>query len=251
MAGMRWKYAAVMLAAILLFLFYLAPWKKRMEVIRKGGGGPPTMVLLHGYGSSAEHWIPFTQSIAFPYHGRFLFPQGPEVALRTDGGPTGRAWWPLDLFSFHRSGKVTDLTGENPAGLDQTAHSVIALLEDEGNSVRHPFVLGGFSQGAMVAGQVAFSSKEPLAALILLSGTPINESVWRSGMKVRKNMPVFMAHGRNDRTLSFSMAERLKSEMEMAGLSVTFFPFDGDHEIPEEVVVALNHFLNKLGLAGK
>jgi phospholipase/carboxylesterase len=248
---MRWKYAIVVLLAILVAMIFLAPWKKQLEVIRIGGGGPPTLVLLHGYASSAEHWLPFTQSIALPYPARFLFPQGPGIAVRTDGGPDGRAWWNLDLTPYHRLGKVTDLTGENPNGLAQSARMVISLLEDEGNSSSHPFVLGGFSQGAMVACQVAFTSDAPLAALILLSGTPINDTAWCSGMASRKGLPVFMAHGRKDHTLSFSMAEHLRIEMETAGLSVTFVPFDGDHEIPEEVVVALNDFLHRLRLAEK
>jgi phospholipase/carboxylesterase len=248
---MRWKFAIVVSSAILVSLIFLAPWKKQLEVIRKGGGGPPTMVLLHGYASSAEHWLPFTQSIALPYYGRFLFPQGPDIAARTDGGPDGRAWWNLDLTHYHRSGIATDLTSEKPAGLEQSALMVISLLEDEGNSASQPFILGGFSQGAMVACQTAFTSNLPLAALILLSGTPINDAAWRSGMAFRKGLPVFMAHGRKDRTLSFVMAEHLKAEMETAGLSVTFVPFNGDHEIPEEVVVALNGFLYRLKLAEK
>jgi phospholipase/carboxylesterase len=238
----------VVLAAILVSLFWLIPWNKRLEVLKHGGDGPPTMVLLHGYASSAERWMPFTEWIALPSYGRFLFPQGPEIAIRTDKGPNGRAWWPLDLTPYHRLGIVTDLTGENPEGLIKSAHMVTKLLEDKGNSAKHPFLLGGFSQGAMVAGQVAFSSEEPLAALILLSGTPINEKAWCAGMSFRKNMPVFLAHGRKDQTLSFIMAERLKSDMETAGLSVTFVPFDGDHEIPEEVMIALNNFLMRLGL---
>jgi phospholipase/carboxylesterase len=251
MSNMRWKYAIVVLSAILVAMVWLAPWKKQLEVIRAGGDGPPTMLLLHGYGSSAEHWLPFAQSIALPYPGRFLFPQGPNVAKRTDGGPNGRAWWGLDLTPYHRSGKVTDLTGEKPAGLIQSAEMVEALLENEGNSKIHPFILGGFSQGAMVAGQVAFSSDVPLAALILLSGTPINDAEWRLQMASRKGLPVFLAHGRKDQTLSFGMAEHLKMEMEAAGLSVTFVPFNGDHEIPEEVVVALNGFLHRLRFAEK
>jgi phospholipase/carboxylesterase len=248
---MRWKYVIVVLVAILVSMIFLVPWKKQLEVIRNGGGGPPSMVLLHGYGSSAEHWLPFTKSIALPYYGRFLFPQGPDIAVRTDGEPNGRAWWNLDLTPYHRSGKVTDLTREKPAGLEQSAEMVISLVEAEGNSSSHPFVLGGFSQGAMVACQVAFASDEPLAALIILSGTPINDAAWRSGMAFRKGLPVFIAHGRKDKTLSFIMAEQLKAEMEKAGLSVTFVPFNGDHEIPEEVVVALNGFLHQLRLAGK
>src|SRR5688572_20648935 len=41
----------------------LRPPTPRLRTIVSGGGGPPTLVLLHGYGSSAEKWAPFTQTI--------------------------------------------------------------------------------------------------------------------------------------------------------------------------------------------
>jgi phospholipase/carboxylesterase len=55
-------------------------------------------------------------------------------------------------------------------------------------------------------------------------------------------MRVFIAHGRADPTLSFGVAERMQGAMAAAGMRVTWFPFDGGHEIPEEVVTALNEF---------
>jgi phospholipase/carboxylesterase len=107
-------------------------------------------------------------------------------------------------------------------------------------------MLGGFSQGAMVACQVAFTSDEPLAALVILSGTPINERTWLMQMRRRKGLPVFMSHGRNDTILPFELAERLKADMTAAGFEVTFVPFGGSHEIPAEVVIALNDFIAKI-----
>jgi phospholipase/carboxylesterase len=98
----------------------------------------------------------------------------------------------------------------------------------------------------MVACQIAFTSDEPLAALVILSGTPINERSWRTQMQRRKGLPVFISHGRNDTILPFELAERLKAEMVATGLAVTFIPFDGSHEIPVEVVIALNDFLSKI-----
>ena len=69
----RWP----ILVAVLLAGSGLAcwlPWQTRLQVLRKGGKGPPNFVLLHGYGSAPEHWLPYTQTIAFPPVGRFLFP---------------------------------------------------------------------------------------------------------------------------------------------------------------------------------
>ena len=50
-----------------------------LQTIVHGGEGPPTLVLLHGYGSSAEEWVPFTHTIKWPPPGRFVFPQAPDA----------------------------------------------------------------------------------------------------------------------------------------------------------------------------
>lgn len=224
------------------------PWQTRLQVLRKGGKGPPNFVLLHGYGSAAEHWLPYTQTISFPPTGQFLFPQGPETVARKDGLVDGRAWWALDLAAHRRAGMLgVDLTNEDPAGLERAAKLVRRSLAREGNSQAHPFVLGGFSQGAMVACEVAFSSDQPLAALVILSGTPLDLAGWRLGMATRKGLPVFMSHGRADNILPYDLAERLRADLVAAGLAVTFVPFDGGHEIPEEVVTALGAFLARVG----
>jgi phospholipase/carboxylesterase len=240
----------LILIAVLIIgpcLAYWQPWQRRLQVITRGGKGPPSLVLLHGYGSSAEHWIPYAQTIPLPAGGRFLFPVAPEGVLRKDGIVDGRAWWDLDLAAHRRAvGVGVDLTNEDPRGLVYAARLVRRTISHEGNSSSHPFVLGGFSQGAMVACEVAFSSDEPLAALVILSGTPLDRAGWQSRMETRRGMPVFMSHGRSDIILPFDLAERLRRDLVAAGLAVTFVPFEGGHEIPGEVVAALGKFLAEL-----
>ena len=219
----------------------------RLSAITKGGKGPPTMVMLHGYCSAEKDWLPFAKSIQLPPSTRFIFPRGPEPARRSDGAPTGRAWWKLDLASNMRDGGLgADLSGEKPAGIEHAAKAVRALLTRQGNRATQPFILGGFSQGAMVAAQVAFQSDEPLRALVLLSGTLVDETLWKAHYASRAGLHVFMSHGRTDPTLSFEVADRMRADMTAAGIQVTWFPFDGGHEIPAEVVVALNAFLAHL-----
>jgi phospholipase/carboxylesterase len=142
-----------------------------------------------------------------------------------------------------------DLSAQKPAGIKHAAHAVRELLVRQKNRASRPFILGGFSQGAMVAAQVAFSSDEPLRALVLLSGTLVDETAWKATYARRKGLHVFISHGRTDPTLSFEAADRMRGEMTDAGILVTWFPFDGGHEIPAVVVVALNEFLAHLGLA--
>lgn len=221
-----------------------------LTAIVAGGDGPPTLVLLHGYGSSAERWLPFTQTIRWPAHGRFVFPQGPEVMARTDGGEGGRAWWPLDIAAYVPHGATAaDLSGSRPAGLTAAAALVRDLLDERRTVAPGPIVLGGFSQGAMVASEVAFDSDTPLSALVILSGTIVDERAWARHLHARRGLPVFLAHGRQDHTLPFEAADRLRGTLEAAGLRVTWFPFDGGHDIPAPVVVALNEFLARLHLS--
>jgi phospholipase/carboxylesterase len=82
-----------------------------------------------------------------------------------------------------------------------------------------------------------------LHALILLSGTFVDEASWTQAMPARRGLPVFIAHGRQDDVLRFDTASRLAEAMRRAGLQVTWVPFDGGHEIPASVVTELNHFL--------
>jgi len=218
-----------------------------LQTITFGAAGPPTLVLLHGYGSSAEQWAPFTQTIQLPSSGRFVFPQAPESMGASQAPGAARAWWPLDLAS-HRTppGGLPDLTRARPPGLATAASVVGELLDDLEHDSRGQIILGGFSQGAMVSGEIAFRSRVRIEALVFLSGTPVDEASWEPGFVHRRGMPVFVSHGRHDPVLSFELAETFQSKLQTAGLKVTWVPFDGVHEMPARVIVELNRFLKAL-----
>ena len=95
-----------------------------LEVITAGGDGPPTLVMLHGFGSSAEEWMPFTQTIEWPPPGRFVFPQGPATT-GLPAAPVGgrRSWWPLELRAFISpgGGRRSGLSHQGPVGWTRAA----------------------------------------------------------------------------------------------------------------------------------
>jgi len=240
-----WRWGVLLLFSLgVPLLVVWQPWQKRLYVIEQGGKGPPDLILLHGYGSSAERWLPYVRTIPLRPPGRFLFPQGPKTIARADGGVAARAWWDLDLAAHIRPGRLgVDLRQVDPRGLDLAGRLVRRAMGRAGASRKRPFILGGFSQGAMVACEVAFTTDAPLAALVVLSGTPIDTTGWRENMSRRKGLPVFMSHGRADDVLPYDLADGLRADMVAAGLVVTFLPFDGGHEIPGEVVAGLGRFL--------
>ena len=106
-------------------------------------------------------------------------------------------------------------------------------------------ILGGFSQGSMITTDVALKMDQPPGGLIVMSGTLVCEEVWRKLAQKRGVMKIFQGHGRSDPLLSFNAAERLKKLFVEAGLDHKFLPFDGFHEIPEEVLLHTSKFIKE------
>jgi len=220
--------------------------KSGIRTIEVGSGNLP-VVLLHGYASKPQDWLPFTATIHLPPSGFFVFPEAPQTTVPPDGPVGGRAWWRLDLASYIQPGSsIPDLSKARPAELSKCVKQIRTLLAEiklRSKSGSNPLILGGFSQGAIISSDIAFRTNEPIQALIILSGTAVDESTWIHGMATKRNLPVFISHGRKDNIFSFEIANRLQQEMRNAGMNVTWVPFEGGHEIPTEVVNALNVFL--------
>jgi phospholipase/carboxylesterase len=160
------------------------------------GSGHAPLVLLHGYGSSPQEWRPFTQTIRVSAQTRFIFPEAPGTTLPPDGPEGGRGWWRLDLASYCRPGEsIPDLSAARPTGLDESAGRIQILLNEIRRRLRPgstEAILGGFSQGAMIAADIAFRTDVPLRALVILSGTIVDERTWTKGMPQRKALPVLL-----------------------------------------------------------
>jgi len=232
----RWLLALPLILVIAAALIWLRILSAPLSAIVHGGSGPPSLVLLHGYGSHAEDWLQFESKLSLPPNTALHYPQAP---LR---GPWAgrRGWWWLNLNGHVPPGEVfADYSKIHPPGIQVAAKLVRDYLED----VKQPIVLGGFSQGAMTSAEVAFHSDQELAGLILLSGTTVDEEGWAEHFAGRRHLPIFIAHGRRDAVLPFERMERFQARLKALGLNVTWLPFEGDHGIPDEVVVGMSAFV--------
>jgi phospholipase/carboxylesterase len=191
-------------------------------------------VLLHGYGSRAEDWLQFEPKWKFPAGTRRLYPQAPWR-----GFGSHRGWWWLNLEGYMRGQPLPDLSRATPGGIKVAARLVRELIKNE----QQPLILGGFSQGAMTSAEIAFQTDQEMAGLILLSGTTVNEEGWAEHFAGRRHLPILIAHGRSDPTLSFAIMERFQARLKAFGMDVTWVPFEGGHEIPPLVVAQVNAFV--------
>lgn len=188
----------------------------------------PVVVFLHGLMGAPEDLAPFARSLQAD--ARFVFPEGP-IDL-SSLGLRGRAWWPK-IVAPATSGGGRDLSQMIPQGLEVAREHLDELLGELEPSIGgRPLVLGGFSQGAMLACDFALRTSRAIEGLVLFSGAPIAQLEWRPRYASRRGLRVLITHGRLDADLSFDVAASFQGELRAAGWDVTWLPFDGGHEIP-------------------
>jgi phospholipase/carboxylesterase len=239
---------------------------RHMTVAGSTEEGAPIVVLLHGFGGGPEDLAPFASSMGLG--ARFVFPAGP-VDLGAGAGavvggsppPPARAWWPIDVDARDAAmarGEERDLSGLDPDGLPAARDALVALLDDvERELGPAPLIVGGFSQGAMLACDVVLRTGRKVAGVVILSGARICASEWNPRLAAhgrdrasasgpgQGGLPVFVSHGRRDAHLSFAAADAFQRDLAAAGWRVTWRPFDGGHEIPLVVLRALKKFLRE------
>ncbi|MFO0663077.1 MAG: hypothetical protein U0174_03950 [Polyangiaceae bacterium] len=214
----------------------------------EGGGTGPLVVLMHGFGAPGDDLASLGSVLGGPPGTRYVFPAAP-----IDLGPAfagGRAWWNLDLEARMRRQAlgIRDIT-EVPDGLHEASDLIVRLLaalKDELAPPQGKVVLGGFSQGAMLALDVALRSTCDIAGLLLLSGTHIASGEWAPLFETRRGLPVLQSHGRSDEILPISVSEHLRDVMLEAKWDVEWVPFEGGHGIPPVVVTRARAFLDRV-----
>lgn len=206
-----------------------------------GGRGETVVVLVHGYGSRPEDLAPFASRTDLPEGTRVLLPEAPLPTHPPIGREGGRMWWRFP-GDFH------DLRGQHIEGVAQ-ARATLARYLDRTTDADDRVVLGGFSQGALLALDLAAHDPRPLAGLVLLSGTLMDEAELAPRLSSRRGLPVRMTHGRADDVLPFERAEDLHRALASAGLDVRFEPFDGGHEVTPAVSEGTAAFVREVAAA--
>lgn len=223
---------------------------------REGGGDGPLLVLLHGFGAPGTDLVPLWRSVRVPPEVRFAFPAAPLVLdPNAPDEYAPRAWWMIDIGRIQRAvqaGPEAALAlakDPPPAGMPEARAKVEAFLdacETELSAPRERVVLGGFSQGSMLACDVVLRAERPPARLVILSGAPVSEPEWRPLAAKRAGTRVLQSHGRMDPVLPFSGGEYLRDLLSSGGLEVEWHAFGGGHGIPDGVLERLGPFVAEL-----
>lgn len=202
-------------------------------------------VLIHGYGANMRDLADLGVFLMNGLGGSdFIFPNGP-LAVPVGPGMTGYGWFPIQPEVFEQGYDAKERlfpVQEIPGGFSESISSLTSLLSEKNDK---KIILGGFSQGAMIAAHMALAGLVQPKALLLFSGAFLLKDQWDQKVPA-DSFPIFQSHGSSDPLLLFSQAERLKSFLQEQGFSHSWHPFPGGHEIPMDIVQNAKSFLNSL-----
>jgi phospholipase/carboxylesterase len=208
--------------------------------LREDERGGIAVVLLHGYGASGTDLVPLAQAL-LQARTRFILPRAP---IQLSG--SGRAWWEMAVANRPRTVMDEPASGGG-APSTQLAFAFRAVQGVLRTAVQRyqpeRLAIAGFSQGAMLALDVALGAPPAVDRVALLSGALLVDAAARLEAPLTTRPAVFISHGRDDQRLPFQGGERTVAALTAASFSVKFRPFDGGHEIPEALMGDLAAFL--------
>ena len=190
-----------------------------------GSGADSLIILLHGHGSHGGDMIELARALQswFP-NAAFVAPDG----LQAMGGGA-RRWFPVTSASLD----------ELAEGAEAARPEIEAFIEAEGKRYgvgRARTVIVGFSQGTIVALNLAIKSQHPLAGIIGFSGMLAASSVSKATAQAT---PIALLHGAQHRLIPPSAGATAEVILTRAGFSVTNTVFDGlGHSIDERGLTA-------------
>jgi len=222
-------------------------------VIERAGVTPKLVVVLcHGLGANGENLAPIGSDFLNRNPSadvQFVFPDAPTIMEQTGG----RAWWPLNLQELMvraMNGQIAQIINESPPGLETARvclESVILELQNQTKLPWEKFLIGGFSQGAIIGTDLLLQLPYDFGGLAIFSGSLLSASAWNELARVRanRNTKILQSHGRQDFMLPFILASSLRNFLTQY-FQVDFVEFNGGHTIPNEALEKFNRLVLSL-----
>jgi phospholipase/carboxylesterase len=200
------------------------------------GDGPfPTIVALHGWGANAHDLLGLAPYL---HGGRALVvcPEGP-VSFAIGPGQQGHGWFP-----------ITGGAPPDPAEFARGKAALVGWLDEA--LARYPvdrrkLVLLGFSQGGVMAYDLALREPERFAGLVALSSWLPQGLVGAIPRQPGHAMlPAFVCHGTRDPMLPVAMGRASRDGLLALGVPTLYREYEMAHEIRPEALRDLVDWLD-------
>jgi phospholipase/carboxylesterase len=196
----------------------------------------PTIIALHGWGANAHDLLGLAPML-FDGKAMVFCPQGP-VQMSIGGGMMGYGWFQMT------PGKPPDAVAFQ-AIADRLRRFVDEILPLYRADPRRTVILG-FSQGGVMAYELALREPKRFAGIVALS-TWLPEPLVTTLPKLpeHEEFPVLIIHGTNDSMLPIERARESREALRPFGVSMTYREFDMGHEIRQDALRVLMRWLDE------
>ncbi|WP_411837698.1 alpha/beta hydrolase [Paracoccus sp. ME4] len=198
------------------------------------------VVFLHGYGADGADLLGLSEPLA-PHLPKTAFyaPDAPEPCRNN---PMGHQWFPIPWLDGSSEVDARISMGQSVGALNDFLDTVLAA---EGLSPDR-MVLVGFSQGTMMALQVAPRRKAAVGGVVGFSGRLLSPDTLEAEARVKP--PVLLIHGDQDEVVPFDDMAVAGQALQGAGFTVYGHVMQGTgHGIsPDGLSVALAFLKDRL-----
>jgi predicted esterase len=199
----------------------------------------PTVIALHGFGSSSVQFERIGRAFA---EGGFIavLPEGPYPVPSPDS--LRRSTW--ELSTWTREYGLGPPLSDDPAIEFQSASlTLLEFLPSVLGRVREAYREGsayvfGFSLGGVYALMGGFYNRDEVDGIVAFGATFSHELFTVRGERLEdgNHLPVRLALGRSDPMVPFSNAEEARDAFEEAGYEVILDEFPGGHTVPDDAL---------------
>jgi phospholipase/carboxylesterase len=211
------------------------------------------VIFCHGFGAPGTDLVSLADVIiemgTAQQNTVYIFPPAP---IQLDPLFDSRAWWMIDIEKIQnltKKGETRELQRESPELLPQRRVELTYAIDycrDEFSLPASKVVVGGFSQGSMLATDVALHYPESLGALIVWSGALINSVQWTTQADRQSPLKIAQSHGILDPILPIDGARDLKAMLESHRHQVEYIEFKGPHSIPMNAIKLAGRLIGKV-----
>lgn len=207
-----------------------------VSVQRPAAGRPDgALVLMHGRGTSEQDLAGLFDLLDPEGRLHCAAPRGP---LQIPGQP-GNHWYVVERVGF-----------PEPQTFERSRRLLEGWLDDVLGAIELPHeraVLGGFSQGTVMAYTLGLARDRPRPAGILaLSGFVPTVAGWEPDLEARPGLPVLISHGSRDPIIDVGFARSANQLLEAGGLDVTYRESPIGHQIDGPTIDAVREWLERV-----
>lgn len=208
-----------------------------------------TIIFSHGLGDTAAGWAPFAASIKSRHpHVKWILPTASNNPVTLNGGMKMPSWFDIRTLTPPSAGRSSM---EDEAGMLASAARISALVSAEVDAgiAADRIIIGGFSQGAVIALLTGITSERKLAGLISLSGfLGLSDKIGSMQSERAKDLPIFWGHGTGDQVVRYAWGQQSRDRLVELGFKhVEFNSYPGmGHSLCDKESDDVETFIRKV-----